>query len=102
MERLKRVDCFDRLCLDVPFDKTQDYFFPCKVRDGKTVLLDWLDLFLNVEMRRRHRAGAQPSRRTRDRPGARSARPRQRAIGGDVLQFERADALPSAPADRVQ
>src|SRR5438445_488854 len=101
MERLKRVDCFDRLCLDVPFEKTQDYFFPCKVRDGKTVLLDRLDLFLHVEMRRRHRAGAAPSRRPAERAGARAERPRQHDIDGVVFQIEPAAAQHASDRDRV-
>src|SRR5947208_15545009 len=91
MERLKRVDRFDRLCLDVPFEKPQDYFFPCKVGDGKTVVLDRLHLLLDDEMRRRHDAGAAPSRLPADRAVTRAERPREQRLDGVSL-----DAGPAA------
>ena len=58
VKRLQRVNCVHGLSIHIPFKELEVDPIRQEVRDRETVLLDRLDFFLYVEMRRRRRTNA--------------------------------------------
>src|SRR4029077_8542402 len=87
MERLERVDRFDRLRVAVPFERPKHHLVGREVHKRKAVLLDRLDLLAEIEHGGRQRGRAtNADRRPADR--ACSNRSRQRDVDRVTREVE--------------
>src|SRR5215470_9668587 len=91
VERLERVDCFDRLRVAVPFEHPEYHLVGHEIDQRKAVLLDWLDLLAEIEHGRGECGRAtNADRRPADR--ACSNRSRQRNVDRVTREVEIAAA----------